>query len=71
MSDSDWEVLDRKALGMTCLSLSSSVVFNISKEKTTEDFVAVLSRMYEKTLALNKVFLMKMMFNLKMGEGKV
>jgi hypothetical protein len=36
MKDEEWEVLDRKALGMIRLSLEVSVAFNISKEKTNE-----------------------------------
>jgi hypothetical protein len=31
MKDKEWEILDRKALGMTRLSLAASVAFNISK----------------------------------------
>lgn len=69
MSDSDWEVLDRKSLGKICLSLSWSVTFNILKEKTTENSMTVLSRMHKKPSASNKVFLMKM-FKMKMREGE-
>jgi hypothetical protein len=36
MKDEEWEVLDRKALGMIRLSLAASMDFNISKEKTTK-----------------------------------
>lgn len=59
ISNAEWEVLDRKALGMVRLSLSKSVTFNISKEKTTKDVMDALSRMYEKPSAL---------FNMKMVE---
>ena len=71
MSDAEWEVLDRKALGTVRLSLSKSVTFNISKEKTTKDVMDALSRMYEKPSASNKVFLMRKLFNMKMVEGRV
>ena len=33
MSDGEWNLLDRKALGAVRLCLSSSVAFNISDEK--------------------------------------
>ena len=69
MKDEEWEVLDRKALGTIWLCLASSVAFNISKEKTTEDVTSALSNLYEKPLASNKVFLMKHLFNMKMLEG--
>ena len=39
MKDEEWEVLDRKALGMIRLSLAESMDFNISKEKTTKVFL--------------------------------
>jgi hypothetical protein len=69
MKDEEWEILDRKALGMIWLSLAVSVAFNISKEKTTKDLMDVLAKLYEKPSASNKVFLMKRLFNMKMSEG--
>ena len=57
MSMEDWEVLDRKALGLIRLSLSSSVAFNIVNEKTTVDLMAALTKMYEKPSASNKIFI--------------
>jgi len=33
MSDSEWEILNRKALGAIRLSLTSTVAFNVSREK--------------------------------------
>ncbi|GFZ15922.1 cupredoxin superfamily protein [Actinidia rufa] len=72
MKDADWTVLDRKALGTIRLTLSSSVAFNISKEKTTSGLMAALSKMYEKPSASNKVYLMKRLFNMKMAnDGRV
>ena len=71
MSNAEWEVLDREALGTIQCSLSKSVTFNISKEKTTENAMAALSWMYEKPLASNKVFLMRKLFSTKMVEGGV
>jgi predicted nucleic acid-binding protein len=50
--------------------LSQSVAFNISKEKTTQDMMKALTRMYEKPSASNKVFLMKQLFNMKKCENK-
>ena len=39
------------------------------KEKTTVDLMKALTSMYEKSLANNKVYLMKNLFNLKKAEG--
>ena len=46
-----------------------NVVFNIIKEKTTSDLWKVLSNMYEKSSIMNKVNLMRRLFNLQMSEG--
>ena len=62
MKDEEWEVLDKKALGIIQLCLASLVVFNISKEKTTEGMTSALDKLYEKPSASNKVFLMKRLF---------
>ena len=70
MTDADWAVLDRKALGTIRLTLSSFVAFNISKEKTTTDLMAALSKIYEKPSASNKVYLMKGLFNMKMANDE-
>jgi hypothetical protein len=45
------------------------MAFNISKEKTTNELMDALTKLYEKSLASNKVFLMKRLFNMKMSEG--
>jgi hypothetical protein len=67
--DGEWEILDRKALGMIRLSLVVSMAFNISNEKTTKGLMDALAKLYEKSSASNKVFLMKRLFNMNMSEG--
>ena len=47
MTDEEWEILDRKALGTIRLCLAASVAFNISKEKTTVDLINALAKLYE------------------------
>ena len=69
MKDEEWEVLDRKELGIIRFFMDSLVAFNISKEKTTEGVMSALDKLYEKTLASNKVFSVKSLFNMKMPEG--
>ena len=69
MKDEEWEILDRKALGTIRLSPTTLVAFNISKEKTTKGLMEALSKLYEKPLASNKVFLMKILFNMNMSKG--
>lgn len=50
MSETDWIVLDRKVLGVVCLSLSRNVALNIAKEKSTASLIEALANMYEKYL---------------------
>ena len=69
MSHEEWEILDRKALGIIWLCLAASVNFNISKEKIMVDLINALAKLYEKPSASNGVFLMKHLFNMKMSEG--
>ena len=69
MTDTKWDILDRKTLGTIWLCLVALVTFNISKEMTTEGLMLTLAKLYEKRPAPNKVFLMKCLFNMKMSEG--
>lgn len=70
VSNMDWEVLNRKALRMIKLSLSSSIAFNVFKEKIIEDLMTALEWMYKKPSVSNKVLLMKTLFHLKMAKRR-
>ena len=69
MTNEDWEILDRKALGSIQLCLAPLVTFNITKVKMMKELMETLEKLYEKPSASNKVFLMKCLFNMKMTEG--
>ncbi|KAJ0090120.1 hypothetical protein Patl1_14358 [Pistacia atlantica] len=69
MSDEDWTLLDRQVLGVIQLTLTKNEASNVVKEITTTWLMKILSDMYEKPSANNKVHLMKKLFNLKMREG--
>ena len=69
MKDKEWALPDRQVLGVIRITLSRFVAHNVVKEKTTADLIKVLSCMYEKPSANNKVHLMKKLFNLKMAEN--
>ena len=68
MTNEDWEILDRKALGSIRLCFAPLVTFNITKAKGMEELMETLVKLYEKPSASNKVFLMKHLFNMKMVE---
>jgi hypothetical protein len=71
MKDEEWEVLDRKALGTIWLILAMSDLsgFQYFKRKYNEGADGRMDKLYEKPLVSNKVFLMKILFNMKMSEG--
>ena len=69
MTDTEWNILDRKALGTIRPCLAASTAFNISKETTTEGLMSVLAKLYEKPLASSKVFIMNNLFDMKMSKG--
>ena len=71
MEDAEWALLDKQVMGVIRLTLSRSVAHNVVKEMTTVGLMTVLSSMYEKPSANNKVHLMKKLFNLKMAESAV
>ena len=69
MTEEKWKLKDRQALGLIRLTLSRNVAFIIVKEKTTSGLLKALSNMYEKPSAMNKVYLMRRLFNLQMSEN--
>ncbi|KAI3712793.1 hypothetical protein L1987_71358 [Smallanthus sonchifolius] len=64
-----WNAKDKKARGAIVLALSRSVAFNIMSETTARGMMLALSNIYEKLYALNKVFLMRELFTMRMREG--
>ncbi|KHN45549.1 Retrovirus-related Pol polyprotein from transposon TNT 1-94, partial [Glycine soja] len=70
MKQEEWNLLDRQTLGVIILTLAKNIAFNIvNKKKTTIGLMKAQSDMYEKPSATNKVYLMRQLFDLKMGEG--
>jgi len=69
MMDEQWSLLNRKALVVIWLSLTSSMAFNVFEEKTIKDITDTLKKLYENPSASNKVFLVKQLYNLHMLEG--
>lgn len=64
MNDVDWEILDRKDLGIVRLCSGTTIAFKISEEKTTKGFIERFSNMHEKHSTSNKVFQKKKLFNM-------
>ncbi|VFQ62075.1 unnamed protein product [Cuscuta campestris] len=58
MTEEQWKLKDRQALGMIWLTLTKNVAFNIVKENTTAGLLKALSNMYEKPSAMNKALIL-------------
>lgn len=71
MKDDEWALIDRQTLEIIRLSMSRSVAFNVVNETITIGIMSVLSIMYKKLSANNKVHLMKKLFNLKMSKNSI
>ena len=71
MQEVDWDLLDGQVLGVIILTLVKNMAHNLAKDKIMKGLMEVLSNMYEKSSVNNKVYLMKKLVNLKMGEGAV
>jgi hypothetical protein len=65
----DWKKMDRKAKSTIRLCLSDSVLLNVSEEATTKDLWEKLGKLYQSKSLVNKLFLRKKLYNLRMRDG--
>ena len=68
-SADDWKKLDRKVKSTIRLCLSDSVLLNVSEEATTKDLWDKLGKLYQSKSLVNKLFLRKKLYNLRMRDG--
>jgi hypothetical protein len=68
-STDDWKKLDRKAKSTIRLCLSDSVLLNVSEEATAKDLWDKLGKLYQSKSLVNKLFLRKKLYNLRMRDG--
>ena len=69
MSDEYWKKLDRKAKSTIRLCVSDSVLLNVSGEATTKNLWEKLGTLYQSKSLVNKLFLRKNLYNLRMKDG--
>jgi hypothetical protein len=65
----DWKKMDRKAKRTIRLCLSDSVLLNVSEEATAKDLWEKLGKLYQSKSLVNKLFLRKKLYNLRMRDG--
>lgn len=69
MKQVDWDLIDRKTKGLVTLSLADSILLNIQVEKTTTSLWKKLGDIYQGKCLVNRLFLRKKLYSLKMSEG--
>ena len=69
MSTEGWEKLDRKARSMIRLYLSDSVLLNVSGEDSAKKLWEKLGNLYQSKCLVNKLFLRKKLYHLRMEDG--
>ena len=57
MTNTEWDILDKNSLGTIQLCLVASIMFNISKETTTEGLMSELAKLYENSSPQIRYFL--------------
>jgi hypothetical protein len=69
MSKEDWEKLDRRARSTIRLCWADSVLLNVSGESTTKELWDKLGNLYQSKSLVNKLFLQKKLYHLRMQDG--
>jgi hypothetical protein len=69
MSNEDWEKLDRRARSIIQLCLADSVLLNVSGESTAKELWDKLRNFYQSKSLVNKLFLRKKLYYLRMEDG--
>jgi hypothetical protein len=69
MSKEYWEKLDRRARSTIRICLEYSVILNVSRESTTKELWDKLGNLYQSKSLVNKLFLQKKLYHLRMEDG--
>lgn len=69
VSDEEWKKLDWKAKSTIQLCVSDSVLLNVSGEATSKALLDKLGTLYQSKSLMNKLFLQKKLYNLRMKDG--
>ena len=69
VSDEEWKKLDWKAKSTIQLCVSNSVLLNVSGEAMAKALWDKLGTLYQSKSLVNKLFLWKKLYNLRMKDG--
>lgn len=70
ISQADLDLRDQKAKGLIRLFLGDSILLNVLDEKTTNSLWTWLGFVYQAKSMVNKLFLRKNLYSLRMEEGR-
>jgi len=69
VSDEEWNKLDRKAKSTIRLCVLDSVLLNVSEEAMMKALWDKLGTLYQSKSLVNKLFIKKRLYNLRMKDG--
>eukprot|EP00253_Pinus_taeda_P010242 PITA_10242 len=69
VSNEEWKKLDQKAKSIIRLCVSDSILLNVSGEARTKTLWDKLGTLYQSKSLMNKLFLRKKFYNLRMKDG--
>lgn len=70
VSQDEWHRLDKKAWGTVRLCLLDSILLNVAKEETAYKLWNQLGEIYQAKSMVNKLYLKRKLFSMKMREGE-
>eukprot|EP00253_Pinus_taeda_P036502 PITA_36502 len=71
VSHEEWKKLDRKAKSTIRLCVSDSILLDVSGEATTKALWDKIGTLYQSKSLVNKLFLRKNLYNLRMKDGNL
>eukprot|EP00253_Pinus_taeda_P023743 PITA_23743 len=69
VTDEEWKKLDQKVKSTIRLCVSDSILLNVSGEATAKALWEKLGTLYQSKSLVNKLFLQKKLYNLRMKDG--
>jgi len=69
VTDEEWKKLDRKEKSIIQLCVSDSILLNVSREAMAKALWDKLGTLYQSKSLVNKQFLQKNLYNLRMKDG--
>ncbi|XP_039173886.1 uncharacterized protein LOC120296233 [Eucalyptus grandis] len=66
-----WNIRDRRVRDLVWLCLADNILINVTSYKTAKDLWTKLENLYQSKLFVNKLFLWKRLYNLRMSKVRI